>query len=84
MARVTVNKGVPALAVVALTAGVVGFLVSARPPHSTPPTVTPPTSVQVISVPRILPSGPGMEFTIQRGGTPLPGLQYAIAPPPGG
>ena len=75
---------VPALAVVAVTAGVIGFAVSARPQQSTPPTVAPPTSMPVISVPLDLPSGPGVEYLIQRGGTPPPGLQYAIAPQPGG
>lgn len=70
--------------VVAVTAGAIGFAASARPPQSTPPVVTPPTSMPVISVPRVVRPGPGIEFTIRRDGTPLPGLQFEIAPRPGG
>jgi hypothetical protein len=76
----TMTRLVPALAVVVVAGGVIGFVSTARPPQRIAPPL--PTSIPVISVPRAVQSGPGIEFTIGRDGTPLPGPQFEIASPP--
>ena len=73
---------VPALAVVLVAGGVIGFLSTSRPHQRVAPPS--PTSAPLIFEPRIDRGLPGIEFTIPRGGTPLPGLRFEIAPSPQG